>query len=94
MGATQAMGFAEAVEDGTVDLRQAIGWHFSVNHFPPVPSSMIDPAIEAIEAVRDEEPDRMIDLPEPVRYRGVDQAPAWAIVEALSSRLLPLSASR
>ena len=82
MGAMRAMGLAEAVIDGMIDLRQALDYHLTVNHFPPVPSSMIEPCIEAIDAIRDDDPGRLIDLPDQVTYRGETQAPAWAIVDA------------
>jgi hypothetical protein len=64
------------------DLRTALSWHLGSNHYPPVPQSMIDPSIEAIAAFVDEDPDRLIDLPEGVYYRDSTQAPARAIVEA------------
>lgn len=82
MGATQAMGMAEAVSDGDIGLRQAIGWHLSANHFPPVPADMIDPCIQAIEYAADEDWDAEVELPEGTEYRGSTVAPVWAIVEA------------
>jgi len=64
-----------------ITLEDAIGYHLQVNHYPPVPLIMVPPCIEAIEACLDEDPDRMIDMPEGVSYRGSNEAPAWAIVE-------------
>jgi hypothetical protein len=76
MGLLSAMGMAEVA-----DLDTALGWHLSSNHFPPVPSTMIDPCKQAISAFGDEDYDRLIDLPEGISWRGEVSAPASAIVE-------------
>lgn len=81
MGALHAAEFAAAVEDGSVDLRAALSWHLTANHYPPVPTSMIEPCIKAIEAMQEEDADKEIRLPEGVSWRGKRTAPAWAIVE-------------
>jgi hypothetical protein len=66
-----------------LDIETQIGIHLSSNHYPPVPSSMIQPCIEAIDAVND-----MglwgadIQLPEGITWRGQITAPASAIIEA------------
>lgn len=82
MGALNAAAMGEAVADGGLSLRQALDWHLSSNHYPPVPPSMIDPCVDAIQALDDDEADLLITLPEGVSYRGGRLAPAWAIVEA------------
>ena len=64
-----------------LDLSTAISIHLSANHYPPVPQSMVLPCIEAIEAYHNDEIDREIPMPEGVSYRGMNTAPAWAIVE-------------
>lgn len=81
MGTTQAMGMAEAVSDGATNLSTAIEWHLQSNHYPPVPTSMVEPCVAAIMAVADDESERMIDMPDGVSYKGHDQAPAWAVAE-------------
>lgn len=73
--------FATDLAEGGLDLSTAIGIHLSANHYPPVPSSMVLPCIEAIEAYNEGETDREIAMPEGVSYKGLDTAPAWAIVE-------------
>jgi hypothetical protein len=67
--------------DLDVSLRDSIAIQLRSNHYPPVPLSMIDPCIEAIEACNDEDYDKLIKLPEGVSWRGQDSAPANAIVE-------------
>jgi hypothetical protein len=64
-----------------LDLETAIGYHLQGNHYPPVPLSMVKPCIDAIDAYYDEDYDREIPMPEGVSYRGMNTAPAHAIVE-------------
>ena len=65
-----------------LDLETAIGIHLQGNHYPPVPRSMIQPCIDAIDTYHDEDYQRLIDLPAPITWRDKSQAPASAIVEA------------
>lgn len=78
------MGYNTAVDlASTLSLRQSIQLHLTTNHYPPVPSSMVEPCVEAINACVDGDDDEMlIQLPGGVFWRGHDTAPAWAIVEA------------
>jgi hypothetical protein len=76
MGLNTAIDLAE-----NLDLEMAIGYHLQGNHYPPVPLSMVQPCIDAIDAYYDEDYDRLIDMPEGVSYRGRDKAPASAIIE-------------
>ena len=64
-----------------LDLETAIGYHLQGNHYPPVPLIMVQPCIEAIDAIHAGDGDILIDMPEGVSYRGNTQAPAWAIAE-------------
>ena len=81
---------ANEMADGTLadlgislTIEQQIGIHLSSNHYPPVPSMMIQPCIEAIDAVNDAGLwDLPIQLPEGVEYKGLKEAPASAIIEA------------
>ena len=77
MGST----FATDLAGLDLDLSTAIGIHLSSNHYPPVPTSMVLPCIEALEAYWEDETDREIKMPEGVSYKGLDTAPAWAIIE-------------
>lgn len=65
-----------------LDLETQIGIHLQGNHYPPVPRSMVEPCIDAIDAYHDEDYDRLIKLPSPITWKGKDSAPASAIVEA------------
>jgi hypothetical protein len=65
-----------------LELEQAITIQLRSNHYPPVPLSMVQPCIDALDAYYDEDYDRMIQLPAPVLWKGRDQAPASAIIEA------------
>lgn len=46
-----------------------------------MPAILVDPCIAAIEAIEDDDPNREIELPSPVIYRGRPTAPAWAIAD-------------
>ena len=76
------MGYNTALDLSTeLDLEVAIGYHLQGNHYPPVPLSMVEPCIEAIDAFYDEDYNREIALPEGVSWRGQVTAPASAIIE-------------
>ncbi len=74
---------ATELAEGTLglDLESAIGMHLRVNHYPPVPLSMVQPCIDAIDAYWEEDIEKHIELPEGVSWRGNDYAPAWALIE-------------
>lgn len=76
------MGYNNAVDfASTLDLHTSIKLHLSTNHYPSVPTSMIQPCIDAIFACVDNDDELLIELPEGVWWRGHDTAPAWAIVK-------------
>ena len=79
MGAMTARELASITE---VTMEQQIAWHLQSNHFPPVPTTMVEPCIEAIQAFYEEDYDKLISLPEGVGYKGLTVAPARAIVQA------------
>ena len=62
-------------------FERALSWHLTSNHFPPVPVTMVQPCIEAIDAFNEGESDRLIDLGGVSLWRGQTAAPAWAIIE-------------
>lgn len=89
--------FSTEMTDGTLTemgieltLEQQISIQLRNNHYPPVPYSMVQPCIEAIEACNENDNNRLVQLPidgvdrngEPfqITWRGKDKAPAWAIV--------------
>ena len=86
MGSNMANEMASGVlEDMGIhlDIETQIAIHLSANHYPPVPKTMVQPCIEAIDAVNDLGLwDLEIPLPEGVLYKDLTHAPAWAIIEA------------
>lgn len=86
MGSIYAAGLVESVEEGAIGFESAILIHLRSNHYPPVPSSMVGPCLEAIRIVQDAQygdasaSDR-VTLPDGVSWRGEEDAPAYAIVE-------------
>jgi len=77
MGSVTAIGLA----DSELDLEKQLAYHLQGNHYPPVPLSMVQPCIDAIDAYYDEDYDKFIAMPEGVFYKGMSHAPARAIVE-------------
>ena len=77
MGSNMAHDLVESV----IDIHQSITIHLTSNHYPPVPTSMVQPCIDAIYACEDEDYNRPIELPHGVEWRGQSSAPAHAIVK-------------
>ena len=84
MGSNMATEMADGtLEDLGIhlDIETQIGIHLASNHYPPIPSIMIEPCIEAIDAVNDIGLwDLEIPLPEGVLWRGLTSAPAHALI--------------
>jgi hypothetical protein len=78
MGHNTAMDLAENLD---ISLEQAIGYHLQGNHYPPVPLSMVQPCIDAIDAYHENDAMRQIAMPDGVFYKGMSHAPAFAIIE-------------
>jgi hypothetical protein len=67
---------------GNLDIERQIAIHLSANHYPPVPAFMVQPCVEAIDAVNDAGLWELeIPLPEGVTWKGLTTAPAHAIIE-------------
>lgn len=82
MGHMNALGMAEAVEGGDIDLRNALHWHLTANHYPPIRDpKALDLCVGAIEAANEGDWDAEIFLPDGITYKGQFTAPVWAIVE-------------
>jgi hypothetical protein len=76
------MGYNTALDlSETLDLEMALSIHLQSNHYPPVPLSMVEPCIEAIDAYYDEDYNKLIEMPKGVSYRGDRYAPAHAIID-------------
>jgi hypothetical protein len=73
--------FATELINSDIDLKTQLVYHLQGNHYPPIPLSMVQPCIYAIEACNEECYNRMIELPEGISWRGQSSAPAHAIVE-------------
>ena len=70
-----------------ISMEMAIKIHLTSNFYPPVPSSMVQPCIDAIDAYWADDTDRYITMPDGVFYKGMSHAPAHAIIE--QHRLYP-----
>ena len=84
MGATQAAEFAAAAGEGEISMRQAVTWHLSANHFPPVHTIFVPIAMRAIRLAAAEDFDETITLPSGVVLsvtEVVDQLHLWEFVD-------------
>ena len=77
MGYTQAQALAQL---DNVKLENQIALHLQSNHYPPVPTSMIEPCILAIESYNDGDWEAEIPLPEGITFRGLNTAPCTCII--------------
>ena len=76
------MGYNTALDlSNELDLEVALGYHLQGNHYPPVPLSMVQPCIDAIDAYHENDAMRQIAMPDGVFYKGMSHAPAFAIIE-------------
>ena len=77
MGYTQAQALANL---GDIKLENQIQIHLQSNHYPPVPSFMVKPCIEAINLWNELDYEATVSLPEGVSYKGEDEAPVREII--------------
>jgi hypothetical protein len=84
MGAMGAEAMAAAVGEGEASMRMALTWHLTSNHFPPVHTLFVDPAMEAIQFAVDEDWDHVIHLPNGVELSVteiIDELHLWPFVD-------------
>lgn len=74
--------YAEGIAETGLPLDEQITWHLQGNFFPPVPLSMVEVCVKAIEYYNSGDTEKLIGLPEGVGYKGLTAAPAYAIIEA------------
>ena len=72
---------AESISGFDIPLLNQIELHLTSNFYPAVPRFMAQTCVDALNALWEEDVDRMIDMPKGVSYKGSTSAPAWAIVE-------------
>ena len=76
MGSTLAYDLASGNASIVLTLEEQLSIHLTSNHYPPVPTSMVKPCIEAIDAIEEGDFGRPIKLPLGVSWRGFESAPA------------------
>lgn len=76
------MGYTTALEYASDASRiRGIELHLATNLYPPVPTIMAQACSDAIDAVVDDDIERLIELPKGVTWRGQELAPAFAIID-------------
>lgn len=75
--------FANELASGDLlkNLDQQLSIHFRHNCYPPVPLSMVDVAIEAINHYNAGYFNEILSLPDGITYQGKDSARAYKIIE-------------
>lgn len=63
MGSLQASEFSSLVEQGSIQLDQALTWHLRGNHYPPVHLDFLPSAKKAIELANENDWTTEIQLP-------------------------------
>lgn len=63
MGNLNAVEFAESVRNNEVQLDQALNWHITANHYPPVNPVFIPTCKKAIELANQGNWDEVIVMP-------------------------------
>ena len=77
------MGAAFATDLASMDglsMQQQLEIHLTSNFYPPVPASMAEPCMHAIQAYWEDDLSRLIILPDGVSWRGESTAPAYAMI--------------
>ena len=77
MGLMTTLGIGEL----EMTMEDQIGIHLRGNFYPPIPLSMVQPCVDAINAYWNDDIYAEIEMPEGVYYRGSNYAPAHAIIE-------------
>lgn len=83
MGNTQAFEFAELVSQGDVNLRVALHWHLTANHFPAIDPVWVNVAVEAIEAANGGFYDTILDRPVDYIRGGLATITVEEVIEGL-----------
>jgi hypothetical protein len=73
MGSIDAMEMKNSIDKGYLSMYQGLIWHLRGNHYPPLPISLVQTCIDAINACNEGDYKRQIELPEGFAYKGRDK---------------------
>jgi len=77
------MGYKTALELSEIDnQRTALVYHLTCNHYPPLPSSMVEACQRAIRNANAGDWDKNVRLPAGISYKGKTLAPTREIISA------------
>lgn len=82
MGYGTALALKESITDGLASIDQALLIHLRSNHYPPLPSILVNTCKQVIAAIEADDYDREIELPGNITWRGQNQAPARECAQA------------
>lgn len=83
MGTTGAMGMADEVNRGNVQLVVALDWHLTSNHYRPLPHTMIPIAVWAIEQANEGNWEGTHTMPRGIQFRYCDEITVEEAVESM-----------
>ena len=83
MGNMQASGMAEAIGKDWIDLRTGLHWHLTSNHYPPLPTALVETALTAIERANTGDFDSEIELPEGIAFRAKTAMSVNDVIESM-----------
>jgi hypothetical protein len=64
-----------------VEMRVALAYHLSHNHYPPIPDKMLEVCLEAIANANAGEWDKTVTLPSGILWRGEASCPTHSVIE-------------
>jgi hypothetical protein len=78
------MGYSTALDlaNSGLTLEDSVRYHLTGNFYPPIPSSMTEPCVQAIQNANTGNWNAEVELPEGITYRGSLTAPTMALIEA------------
>jgi len=82
MGSQTASEWSEQVAIGRLKLENALSYHLTGNHFPPLPTSLIPCCIKAINNGNNGLWDKGIKLPVGITWKGKKTAPTRDCIQA------------
>lgn len=80
MGYVSAAGMAEMTKEGLASMEQALNWHLTANHFPPISTALVPVAMEAIKNANAGNWSQPVAMPEGYRRREI---PTGELIEGL-----------
>jgi hypothetical protein len=83
MGSGRAIDMKFEVDRGAIQMFAALTWHLESNHYPPIPTSFVPVAMDAIDKANAGELDEIVIFPEGLNINGRESMVAREIVNLM-----------